>query len=167
MSLNNLQELLVEQLNELYAGEKHAAQVLPAMARVASSPKLADVLNSHAAETKQHVTRLESVFDSVGARPRPFESKGMKGLLEDCLKLAQSTRSEPHVRDAALVAVAQHVEHDEIAGYGCAKTWAGILGFDDAASKLQATLNEERRADTEFTRIAETLNKEAVAPMHA
>jgi ferritin-like metal-binding protein YciE len=87
----------------------------------------------------------------------------MKGLCQDCLRLANMSKAEPHVRDAALIAVAQHVEHDEIAGYGCARTWAGLLGYDQAASRLQQTLAEERKADAELSRLAERLNKAAAA----
>ena len=128
MPLNTMKGLLIDQLNELYAAEKHGAEMLPKLMRAASSPKLAAALRSHADETKEHLSRLESVFEGLGAAPRRVESKGMKGLCQDCMKLADMAKAEPHVRDAALIAVAQHVEHDEIAGYGCARTWARLLG---------------------------------------
>ena len=87
----------------------------------------------------------------------------MKGLARDCLELAKESRAAPHVRDAAIIAGVQHIEHDEIAGYGCARTWAAVLGHEDAAAKLQLTLDEERRADAELSRIAQQVNREAMA----
>jgi ferritin-like metal-binding protein YciE len=170
MPLNTMNNLLIEQINELYGAEKHCAEVLPRLARAASSPKLAAALRSHADQTEEHLSRLESVFEEVGASPRPStrpESKGMKGLCQDCMNLANMTRVDPHVRDAALIAVAQHVEHDEIAGYGCARAWARLLGHDAAASLLQKTLNEERATDARLSKLAESLNKAALEPAMA
>ncbi len=164
MTLNTLKDLLTEQLNELYAGEKHALQVLPKLVRAATNRKLSDTLQSQEKETREQASRLEAIFRMLDIEPRRVETKGMKGLLEDCIRLATAARAEPHVRDAALIAVAQHVKHDEIAGYGCARTWANLLGFRDAAAQLQTTLEEERRADRDLTRVAEGLNQEALAP---
>ena len=88
----------------------------------------------------------------------------MKGLCADCLDLARLARVEPHVRDAAVIAVAQHLEHDEIAGYGCARTWARLLGHRTIASTLQHTLNEEGRFDAKLSRLADALNRAALEP---
>lgn len=165
MPLNTMKDLLVTQLNELYAAEKHSAEVLPRLAKAASDPGLKSALRSHADETRGRLTRLDGVFNALDERPRAAraESKGMKGLCQDCLDLAEKARVEPHVRDAALIAVAQHVQHDEIAGYGCARTWAQLLGHDKAATELQKTLEDERNADVNLTRLAENLNKAALA----
>lgn len=162
MPLNTLKDLLIQQLNELYAGEKHVAQVLPKLARAANSLRLKDVLDGYIVEEKEHVKRLEAIFDELDVKPRRTEAKGMKGLLDDCLKFAGMESAEEHVRDVALIGVAQHVKHDEIAGYGCAKTWARVLGMNDAADELDKSLMEERNADAELTRIAEDLNLTAV-----
>ncbi|MCL4197975.1 MAG: DUF892 family protein [Phycisphaerales bacterium] len=162
MPLKTLRDLLIQQLNELFAAEKHIGQVLPRLASVASSPRLADAFEGYGLETKDHLTRIESVFDEMDLKPRRTEAKGTRGLLEDCMRLANMESAEAHVRDAALIAVAQHVKHDEIAGYGCAKTWARLLGMHDAADLLHKSLMEERNADVELTRIAEELNLEAV-----
>ncbi len=162
MPLRSLKDLLIQQLNELYAGEKHAGQVLPRLAHAASSPRLADVFEGYAGEAKDHVERLTTIFDEMDVKPRRAEAKGTKGLLEDCLRLADMENAEVHVRDAALIAVAQHVKHDGIAGYGCARTWARLLGMHEAADLLHKSLMEERNADAELTRIAEELNLEAV-----
>ncbi len=162
MPLKSMKDLLVQQLNELYAGEKHIAQVLPKLARVATSPRLKDVLDGYEDQAKDRVRRIESVFDEMDLKPKRTEAKGTKGLLDDCLKLAAMDSAEDHVRDAALIAVAQHVQHDAIAGYGCAKTWARLLGMNDAADDLHRSLMEERNADADLTRIAEDLNLAAI-----
>jgi ferritin-like metal-binding protein YciE len=165
MALNTMKDLLIDQLDELYAAEKHCLAVLPDMAAAATSPELADAIHRQVAQTTQHVSRLKEVFSELGAIPKQQESKGMKGLLEDCLELAQDTDAEPHVRDAALIAVAQHVKHDEIAGYGCARCWASLIGSPHAAATLEATLREERDADAGLSRIADRINVDAVAPV--
>jgi ferritin-like metal-binding protein YciE len=166
MPLNTMRDLLITQLNELYASEQHNRQILPRLAEAAANPKLAAALRSHGAETGSHLERLEEVLGDLGVRPRPSgaESKGMKGLCQDCLSLAKMSNAEPHVRDAALIAVAQHVEHDEIAGYGCARTWARLLGHTKAADRLQTTLDEEKAADARLSALAESLNRAALEP---
>jgi len=170
MPLNTMKDLLVDQLKELQAAERHSTDILPRLVKAASSPRLAAALRAHAEETRDHLARLDKVFDEIGVSPRPSpraESRGMKGLCQDCLDLANMATAEPHVRDAALIAVAQHVEHDEIAGYGCARTWARLLGHDTAAGLLQKTLLEERACDTRLSRLAESLNKAALEPAAA
>lgn len=164
MPLKTMQDLLVKQLIELVAGEKHHCELLPQLADAATNPKLASAFRNHAKEEKEHVTRLETVFEDLGIQPKSArtESKAMKGLADDCLRLARTRSAEPHVRDAALIAVAQHIQHDEMAGYGCARTWAELLGHDSASAQLQKSLDEERKADADLTRLADTLNKAAL-----
>ena len=163
-NMQSLRDLLVEQLNELYACEIHSEAVIPKLANAAGSPKLAEAMRSHLAETKQQIARLDRVFGELGSKPRKAETHGSKGILEDCTSIAGRGKIEPHVRDAALSAVMQRLEHDEIAGYGCARTWATILGHQAAAGELLKTLTEERRFDESLSRIAESLNKGAVEP---
>jgi ferritin-like metal-binding protein YciE len=88
----------------------------------------------------------------------------MKGLCADCLELARLARVEPHVRDAAVIAAAQRIEHDEMAGYGCARTWAKLLGHRTIASNLQRSLNEEGRFDAKLSRLADAMNRAALEP---
>ena len=88
----------------------------------------------------------------------------MKGLCADCLELARLARVEPHVRDAAVIAAAQRIEHDEMAGYGCARTWAKLLGHRTIASTLQRSLNEEGRFDAKLSRLADAMNRAALEP---
>lgn len=166
MPLNTMKELLIGQLKELHAAERHSREVLPKLAASASDPDLAASLRLQAEETKEQSARLERVFEELGISSRQTgraETKGMKGLAEDAMKLARMTKADSHVRDAALIAVAQHVEHDQIAGYGCARTWARLLGYQSAADQLQKTLQEKRAADANLSTLAESLNKTALA----
>jgi ferritin-like metal-binding protein YciE len=164
MPLQTLRDLLVEQLNELHAGEAAGIEALRTLQGVTTNPRLLRALQAHEAESEAHAARLEGIFDELGITPRRGGSQGMKGLCADCLELARLARVEPHVRDAAVIAVAQHIEHDEIAGYGCARTWARLLGHRTIATALQRTLNEEGRFDARLTRLADALNKAAVEP---
>ncbi len=168
-TMKTLKDLLVEQINELYAAETHSEAVLAKLATAAASPKLSEAIRTHVEETKQHLSRLDRVFGELGIKPKKVETQkaethGTKGLLEDCTSIAGRTRIEAHVRDAAIIAALQRVEHDEIAGYGCARTWSTLLGFTTAGTELLKTLTEERRFDESLTRIAETLNKSALEP---
>lgn len=165
MPLKTMFDLLVGQLNELCAAEKHSAMVLPKLAEAASSPELASVFRSHADESRKYLSRLASVLDDLGIKhggPACDESGAMKGLCEDCLKLAGMSSAEPYVRDAALIAVAQHLVHDEIAGYGCARAWTALLGHGGAAFLLQNILADQRKMDRELTRLSATVNRAAL-----
>jgi len=166
MPLSTMKDLLLDQLNELYSAEVHSTQVLPKLARAASDPTLVSSLRSHAKESETHLNRLDEVFADLGTSPRSpagSERNGMRGHCDDCMRLANMENAEPHVRDAAIIAAAQHVEHAEIAGYGCARTWAMLLGHDAAAAHLQNTLGEERKSDAELTHLAEILNRSALS----
>jgi ferritin-like metal-binding protein YciE len=164
MPLQKLQDLLVAQLNELHAGEAAGIEALRTLQGVTSDPRLARALRAHEAESEVHATRLEEVFEELGITPRRGGSQGMKGLCADCLELARLARVEPHVRDAAVIAMAQRIEHDEMAGYGCARTWAKLLGHRTIASVLQRSLNEEGRFDAKLSRLADAMNRAAMEP---
>lgn len=164
MACRTLRDLFIEQLNELHSGERRILEVLPQLEKAASSPSLSEALRRHHQQTRQHLDRLDRIFSQLGTRPRQVETAGMRGLLDDCLQLARDRDTEPHVRDAALIAAAQHVEHDEIAGYGCARTWAQLLGESQAADLLAQTLAEEKESDRQLTQIADRLNREALQP---
>ena len=168
MSLNTLRDLFVELLTQLHSEERHSLDVLPTLAVAACSPDLARAFQRHIEETRQHVVRLRRIADALSISLADRETQGMRGILVDCLDLAHDRTAEPHVRDAALIAVAQHMEHDEIAGYGCARTWAMLLDEMAASVSLQETLLEEKKFDSELTRLAARLNAEAAcAPVLA
>ena len=164
-TMKSLKDLLIEQVHELYAAEVHSEAVLAKLAAASSSPKLGEAIRAHIDETKQHLARLDRVFGELGIKPKKIETHGSKGLLEDCTSIAGRSKIDPHVRDAAIIGALQRVEHDEIAGYGCARTWASLLGYTTAASELLKTLTEERRFDEGLARGAETLNKSALEPV--
>jgi ferritin-like metal-binding protein YciE len=171
-TMRTLRDLFLRQLHELRAGERHHAETLVRLAGAAASPELAAALRRHREETLEQARRLDATLAIASGRLGPVplppgperESHGMYGLMRDCLELAGSDGVEPHVRDAAIIGLVQHVGHDEIAGYGCARTWARLLGLEEAAVALQRSLSEEKALDTELSRIAETLNKAALAP---
>jgi ferritin-like metal-binding protein YciE len=164
MPLQTLHDLLIAQLNELHAGESACIEALRTLQGVTTSPRLLRVLKAHEAESEEHAARLEGIFEELGITPRRGGSQGMKGLCADCLELARLARVEPHVRDAAVIAAAQRIEHDEMAGYGCARTWAKLLGHRTIASNLQRSLNEEGRFDAKLSRLADAMNRAALEP---
>src|SRR5439155_25512915 len=92
--------------------------------------------------------------------PHNEKCKGMEGVLKEGSDLLKEVSDE--VKDAAIIAAAQRVEHYEIAGYGTARTYATLLGFGEAASMLEQTLEEEKEADETLSELAEELNVEAL-----
>lgn len=161
--LKTLHDLLVEQVRDLYYAEKHILKALPKMAKKADSQELRAAFESHQEQTEQHVARLEEVFKKLDLTPRGKTCPAMDGLIEEGKEIMQE-EMDPNVMDAALIAAAQKVEHYEIASYGCIRTYARLLGYDDIQSILQETLDEEGATDKKLTRIADTLNVEALEP---
>ena len=161
MEMESLQDLLLEQLKDLYNAEGQLVKALPKMAKAATHPKLKQAFTSHLEETKGHVERLKKVFDALGETAKGKTCKAMKGLIEEGKEMMEEDAT-PEVMDAGLIAAAQRVEHYEMAGYGCVRTYAQLLGNDRAAKLLQQTLDEEGLADKKLTDIAESvINLEA------
>lgn len=161
MKLQSLQDLYVEQLQDLYDAENQLVKALPKMAKAASEPQLQQAFEQHLTQTKTHVERIEQIFKTMGSSPKGKSCKAMKGLIEEGEEMIKQ-RADPSVRDAGLIAAAQRVEHYEIAGYGCVRTYADMLGMTDASALLQQTLNEEGKTDKELTLLAErVINLEA------
>ena len=162
MALKTLKDLYVSELKDLYNAEHQLLKALPKMAKAASSPALAKAFTDHLAETEQQIERLETIFVELEIGPKGKKCKAMEGLLEEG-KEVMAEDSDPSVKDAALISAAQRVEHYEMAGYGCVRTFARLLGFDDAADLLQETLDEEGTADKKLTELAESvINVEAL-----
>lgn len=160
--MQTLDDLFLEQLRDLYSAENQIVKALPKMAKYASSEELKSAFEEHLEQTKGHVERLEEIFERLGARSKGKKCEAMEGLLEEGKEIL-SMNAEPSVRDAAMIAAAQRVEHYEIAGYGCARTFARLLGDQEAADLLQQTLDEEGETDQKLTQIAEsTINVEAL-----
>lgn len=154
MALDSLHELYVEQLKDLYSAESQILQALPRMAQKAKHPDLRAGFELHQRQTQEQVRRLEQIFDRLGERPGGVTCEGMKGLLKEGEKTMKE-RADSDVLDAALIADAQRVEHYEIAGYGCVRTYARMLGRQDDVRLLQQTLDEEGATDEKLTQIAE------------
>ncbi|MHB8626042.1 MAG: YciE/YciF ferroxidase family protein [Aggregatilineales bacterium] len=155
MKLESLRDLYIDQLKDLYSAENQLVEALPKMAKAATSPKLRTAFEQHLEQTKNHVKRLEQVFQTLNARPGGKTCKAMKGLVEEGDEAIKEIDT-PEVKDAALIAAAQRVEHYEMAGYGTVRTFAQQLGENQAVNLLQQTLDEEGAADKKLTQIAES-----------
>jgi ferritin-like metal-binding protein YciE len=161
--LSTLQDLLVEELKYLHSAESQLIRALPKMALSASSPELRTAFERHLAETKQHLQRIDHIFEQFASKPGRKKCKAMEGLLEEGND-AIAEDAEPAVHDAALIAAAQRVEHYEIAGYGCAKAFALLLEDEETAAILDETLQEEAATDRLLTEIAMSgINQTAAA----
>jgi ferritin-like metal-binding protein YciE len=161
MKFNNLQDLFVEQLRDVYDAEQRLVKALPKMAKAASSAELRRGFEQHLEQTKGHVQRLEQVFQQMGEKAKTETCLGMKGLIEEGEEMI-GAGGEDEVRDAALIAAAQKVEHYEIASYGTLCTWAQQLGKHAAVNLLHQTLEEEKATDEKLTQLAESkINAEA------
>lgn len=159
----SLNDLFVHALKDIYNAEKQLVKALPKMAKGASSEKLRTAIESHLQETEGHVERLEQVFESLELPNRGVKCAAMEGLIEEGQEVLDGD-FEPPVRDAAIIAAANKVEHYEIATYGTLVSFARQLGKADAESLLQATLEEEKAADQKLTDLAESeINVEAEA----
>ena len=163
MKLESLEILYVEELRDLYNAENQLLKALPKMAKAASSPELKKGFEEHLAQTEEHVTRLEEIFKKLDKKPSGKTCHAMKGLIEEGSEIMEQ-EGEEFVIDAGLIAAAQKVEHYEIASYGTVRTWAEILGEDEAVDLLQETLDEEGETDKRLTELAEEIvNVEAAA----
>jgi ferritin-like metal-binding protein YciE len=156
MKLETLRDLYVEQLHDLYSAETQLVEALPKMAKAASYTQLQNAFTDHLAQTKGHVQRLERIFTQLGEKTKGPVCKGMKGLIEEGEEMIK-TKGDPAAIDAGLIAAAQRVEHYEIAGYGCVRTYAQQLGDQTSMQLLQQTLDEEGMADKKLTQLAETM----------
>jgi ferritin-like metal-binding protein YciE len=155
MELKSLDDVLEAELKDLYSAEKQLVEALPDIVQAATSKELSDAVSEHLEETRNHVKRLEEVFQSIGMKPESEHCDGMEGLISEGSEVAEA-RGDGDARDAALIGAAQRVEHYEIAAYGTARTIAQQLGHTDAAKLLGQTLDEESAADEKLTKIAES-----------
>ncbi len=154
MQLNNLKDLYIEQLRDLYSAETQLVAALPKMAQAATSADLKTAFQEHLTETKDQQKRLERIFSELGTSPQGETCKAMEGLIKEGEQVIQAM-GQPAVKDAALIASAQRVEHYEMAGYGTVRTFASELGYDNAKDLLQMTLDEEGSANKKLNAIAE------------
>jgi ferritin-like metal-binding protein YciE len=163
MKLESLETLYIEELRDIYNAENQLVKALPKMAKAASSPELKQAFEDHLEQTKEHVTRLDEIFEKLDKKATGKTCQAMKGLVEEGSEMMEQDGEEV-VIDAGLIAAAQKVEHYEMASYGSVRTWAEMLGEDDAADLLQQTLDEEGETDKRLTELAEEIvNVEAAA----
>ncbi len=162
----SLQDLYIEQLRDLYNAEQQIIKALPEMIEAASASELKDALENHLNVTKTQLTRLDKIFAALGEKPEGEKCKGMEGVIEEGTDLVDDI-ADGTLRDAAIIASAQRVEHYEMAGYGTARTYATLLASDEASKLLQQTLNEEKEADQTLTEVASGINVGGQAPKPA
>jgi ferritin-like metal-binding protein YciE len=160
MDMESLKDLFVDELKDLYSAENQILKALPKMIKKATSKELKAGFEKHLKETQVHVERLEKIFQELEQSPKGKKCKGMEGVIADGKELMEED-AEPEVMDAGLIGAAQHVEHYEMAGYGCVRTYAELLGHDSFAKLLQKTLDEERATDEKLTELARGINVEA------
>jgi ferritin-like metal-binding protein YciE len=162
--LKTLRDLYIEQLQDLHSAELQLTKALPVLAQAATDSTLKSAFEEHLEQTKIHVERLEGICRELDVSPKGHTCKAMKGLIAEGKEMA-SEAAEPAVRDAGLIAAAQRVEHYEIAGYGCVRAYAAVLGDQATIEILQQTLDEEGDTDHRLTEIAATLNLIADRPV--
>jgi ferritin-like metal-binding protein YciE len=162
MKLENLQQLYLKELRDLYDAEKQITVALPKLIDAATNPELKSGLQEHLEVTNTQISRLESIFQSLSEKPTGETCKGMKGVIKEGDEIV-SAGGDPATVDAGIISAAQRVEHYEMAGYGTVRTYAKLLGQQEHASLLQQTLDEEAEADQTLTQIAGTVNVEAKA----
>lgn len=160
MSVKNFEELIIDELKDLYSAEKQIVRALPKLAKAATTPELSEALLSHLEETKGQVERLEQIAEIVGKKLTGKTCAGMKGVLEEGSEVLEDVE-KGQLRDAALIGASQRVEHYEMAGYGTARDFAKLLGWNDVAQLLQETLDEEEAADKKLTALSKRVNKQA------
>lgn len=159
--LKTLEDFFIEELKDIYSAEKQIIKALPKMIKTASSAELKTALQNHLGETENQVTRLEQISKNIGKSLTGKKCKAMEGLVEEAKETLEEDATPP-VKDAAIIAAAQKVEHYEMASYGCARTYAKLLGDTKSKDLLQKTLDEEGKADKTLTSIANKINVKAL-----
>lgn len=160
MANEELKELYIDELKDIYNAETQLVKALPKMAKSSNSEELRQGFEEHLEQTKGHVQRLEQIFKSLGESPKGKKCKGMEGLIEEGSEVMDED-FEGSIMDAALIGAAQRVEHYEIAAYGTARAFAETLGEDEHVSLLTETLDEEKETDQKLTDLAEQINQQA------
>jgi len=161
MEESKLMKLFEDSLKDIYWAEKALTKAIPKMVKKATSGELKAALENHLQETEEQVKKVEQVFEMIGKKAVAKKCEAMAGLVKEAEEIMEETE-EGAMRDAGIIAAGQKVEHYEIATYGTLKTYARILGLEDAATILKEILEEEKNADQTLTGCAETINLQAV-----
>lgn len=154
MPKNDFKQLFVEELRDIYSAETQLVEALPKVIKAAENPELKNAVKSHLEETQHQVERLEQIFEIIGEEVGDETCEAMEGLIKECDEVIHRY-PQSVVRDAALIAAAQRVEHYEIAVYGTLRTFAKQLDLEEIADLLNETLAEEGNANKKLTSIAE------------
>jgi ferritin-like metal-binding protein YciE len=152
--IKSLDDLFVHTLQDIYYAEQQITKALPKMIAKVNDPLLKQGFETHLGETKNHIKRLEQVFQMHGESPKAVTCPAIDGIIEEANEILGDAKDND-VIDAAAAAAAQAVEHYEIARYGTLIAWARELGRDDCAGVLEQTLAEEKATDAKLTDIAE------------
>lgn len=163
MSLNSLEDAFLDELRDVLSAEKQLVKALPKMAKGAANDQLRLAIESHLEETKGHVERVETAFESLDHKPRAKKCEAMEGLLKEATSILEEDAA-PEVLDALIIAAAQKVEHYEIATYGTLCAWAEVLGQSAALKLLKQNLAEEEAADEKLTELSKEINQAACKP---
>lgn len=164
-TLNSLSDLYLHTLRDIHSAEDQITSALPKMAEAATHPELRQAFENHVVQSKEHMKRVEEIASALGKSAKGQKCKGMQGLIEEGKEILKMS-GEPDVKDAALIGAAQRVEHYEIAAYGCAKTYARLLGREQDVRLLQQTADEEGETDKLLTQLAErVVNRDALQDM--
>jgi ferritin-like metal-binding protein YciE len=156
-----LKELYVDELKDIYNAENQLVKALPKMAKAATSDELRTGFEEHLEQTRGHVQRLEQIFKALDEKPTGKKCKGMEGLVAEGQEMMEED-FEDDLMDAALISAAQRVEHYEIAAYGTVRTYAELLGEDEAVTLLEQTLEEEKETDQKLSDLASDINVKAM-----
>ena len=156
MELENLRDLYVHELKDLYSAEKQIIKALPKMVKAAKNRQLSSAFSQHLEQTRRQAKRLEDILASHDESTRGPKCQGMEGVLKEGDEMIGED-AQDEVRDAGLIAAAQRVEHYEMAGYGCARTYAELLGDKKGARLLDTTLREEEATDLKLTKLAKSV----------
>jgi ferritin-like metal-binding protein YciE len=154
MKMQSLEDLFIHEIQDLHSAEEQIVEALPKMVKAASSRKLKQAFEQHLEVSKTHLERVQQILGEFSEKPGK-KCKGMEGVLKEGEEVLKED-SDADVKDAALIAAAQRVEHYEMAGYGAARTHAVQLNYDEIAEVLQQTLDEEGEADKKLTELAES-----------
>jgi ferritin-like metal-binding protein YciE len=161
MKIENLSDLFLHTVKDIYFAENQIVKALPKMVKAADSKELARAFETHLEETKEQITRLEQVFELLGKEPVGEKCPAIEGILKEGEELMKEIK-DPDTRDAAMIAAAQAVEHYEITRYGTLVSWGALLGLPEAVKLLSVSLKEEHGADAKLNKLAENkLNKQA------
>ncbi|MGE5679821.1 MAG: ferritin-like domain-containing protein [Bacillota bacterium] len=161
MQIDSLKKLYINELQDIFSAENQIMEALPKLVNQASARELKNALNEHLDMTKKQIGRIQEIFKNMNENPAGQKCKGMEGIIQEGENTLQQA-TDPEVKDALIIASAQRVEHYEISAYGTVRTYAEIIGDEDARDLLQQTLEEEKETDKKLTELAvNSINVEA------